>query len=216
MHRVQDRAPGRSAASRSAASRSLSDHRRRWLRGPAVALAAVAALLAGACAAPSAPAGPGGIDVDFGPVTIPLPPIEVRPPATSIPLGPCSAGYQPPGVVVRGATVTIPGIRIDPSNPIITVPNVVVTIPQLRIPAATATVSCLFVSVQIQPELILPSTVFLKAVTLNLDARTITIHDPTFQLNGVGLAVGGLPLGDIVLPLPPIVNVPLPSGAIAF
>ncbi len=205
MQPVQAHAPARS-----------SRIRRRWLRGPALALVAAAALLTGACATPSAPAGPGGIDVNFGPVTIPLPPIEVRPPATTIPLGPCSASYQPPGFQIRGATVTIPGIRVDPNNPIITVPNVVVTIPQLRVPLSTVTVGCLFLNVTIQPDVILPSTVFLKAVTLNLNSRTITIHDPTFQLNGVGLAVGGLPLGDIIIPLPPIVNIPLPTTAIGF
>jgi hypothetical protein len=206
MQAAQDGSPGRST------SRS----RKRWLRGPALALVASAALLTGACAAPSAPAGPGGIDVNFGPLTIPLPPIEVRPPATNIPLGICNIGYQPPGFRIVGATVTIPGIRVDPSNPIITVPNVVVTIPQLRIPLSTVTLSCLGLTVPVQVDVIVPSTVFLKAVTLNLTARTITIQDPTFQLNGVGLGVLGLPTGDLILPLPPIVNIPLPTTAIAF
>ncbi len=186
----------------------------RRLRGPLVAIAAVLAL-ASACAPQTPPVGGGGIGIDFGPLTIPLPPIEVRPPATTIPLPLCNVAYQPPGVKIVGATVTIPGIRIDPANPIVTVPNIVVNIPQLRIPASTVTLSCLGIPVAtVQPDVIIPSTVLIKAATLNLSARTITITDPSFTINGAG--VGILGLGDLIVPLPPIVDVPLPSGAIAF
>ena len=174
----------------------------------------VLALAGAACAPPSAPAGPGGIDVNFGPLTIPLPPIEVRPPATTIPLGICNIGYQPPGVQIVGATVTIPGIRVDPNQPIITVPNVVVTIPQLRIPLSTVGLSCGLLQLTTQVDLIIPSTVVVKAATLNLNARTITLQDPTFTINGAGLGIPGL--GDLIIPLPPIVNIPLPTTAIGF
>ena len=68
----------------------------------------------------------------------------------------------------------------------------------------------------VQPDAIIPSQVLLKVITLNLDARTITFQDPTFTITGVGLAISPLPLGDIIIPLPPIVSIPLPSGAIAF
>lgn len=169
---------------------------------------------AGACAPATHPVGGGGIDINFGPITIPLPPIEVRPPATTIPLGVCNIAYQPPGVKIVGATVTIPGIRIDPGNPIITEPNVVVNIPQLRIPLSTVTLNCLLLSVPTQVDLIIPSTVLIKAATLNLTARTITLTDPSFTINGAGLGVLGL--GDLIVPLPPIVNIPLPTAAIAF
>ena len=85
---------------------------------------------------------------DFGPLTVPLPPIEVRAPATTIPvLGLCNITYQPPGVKLVGATVTIPGIRIDPNQPIVTVPNVTVRIPQLRVPLSTVTSGSLALSV---------------------------------------------------------------------
>lgn len=186
----------------------------RRLRSPVVAMAMVVAVVGGACAPPSPDAGPGGVDVNFGPVTIPLPPIEVRPPATNIPFLVCNIGYQPPGVRIVGATVTIPGIRIDPAQPIITVPDVVVNIPQLRIPVSTLTLSCLGATLPVQVDLIIPSTVVVKAATLNLTARTITLRDPTFTINGAGLGIPAL--GDLVIPLPPIVNVPLPTTAIAF
>ena len=104
-------------------------------------------------------------------MTIPLPPIEIRPPATTIPLGLCNIGYQPPGVRIVGATVTIPGIRVDPSQPIITVPNVVVNIPQLRVPLSTVTLNCGLVSIPTQVDLIIPSTVLVRAATLNLTRR---------------------------------------------
>jgi hypothetical protein len=191
--------------------------RRRRMRAPIIAVVAMFSVLGGvACAPPSPPAGAGGVEIDFGPLTIPLPPIEIRPPATTVPLGLCSASYQPPGVKIVGATVTIPKVRIDPNNPIITVPNVKVNIPQLRIPVSTVTLSCLggLVKVTVQPDLIIPSQVLLKAVTLNLNARTITFQDPTFTITGVGLGIASL--GDLIIPLPPIVSLPLPSGAISF
>jgi hypothetical protein len=190
------------------------------MRAPIVALTAMVALFGGvACAPQSPPAGGGGIEIDFGPLTIPLPPIEIRPPAQTINLGLCSATYRPPGVRIEGATVTIPKVRIDPNNPIITVPNVKVNIPKLRVPLSTVTLSCLggVVKVSVQPDVIIPSQVLVKAVTLNLNARTITFQDPSFTITGVGLALSGpLPTGDIIIPLPPIVSVPLPSGAIGF
>ncbi len=90
-----------------------------------VAVTALAALTgAAACAPPSPPAGGGGVEIDFGPLTIPLPPIEVRAPATTIPFGVCNVAYRPPGIQIRNATLTIPKVRIDPAKPIITVPNV--------------------------------------------------------------------------------------------
>ena len=188
--------------------------RRRTAR--VMVLATLMAILGAACAPPSPPADGGGGDFDFGPLTIPLPPIEIRAPATNIPvLGICTVGYQPPGVQVRNATVTIPGIRIDGDSPIITVPNVTVKIPNLRIPLSTLTLSCLggLVQVPVQIDLIIPSTVLIRAATLNLEARTITLQNPSFTLNGAGLGVNGL---DLVIPLPPIVNIPLPTAAIAF
>lgn len=188
----------------------------RRLRAPIVAMVALISVIGGACAPQSPPAGGGGIDVNFGPLTIPLPPIEIRPPATTIPVlgGLCNIGYQPPGVRIVGATVTIPGIRVDPNNPIITVPNVVVNIPQLRVPLSTIRVQCGFLDLPVQVDLILPSSVLVRAATLNLNARTITLSDPQFTVNGAGLGILGL--GDLIVPLPPIVNIPLPSGAIAF
>ena len=179
-----------------------------------VVLATAIAVVAGACATPTPPAGGGGIAFDFGPLTIPLPPIEIRPPASTIPFGLCDVAYQPPGVNIIGATVTIPGIRIDPSFTIITVPNVVVTIPQLRIPLSTVTLACGLLSLPVQVDLIIPSSVFIRAATLNLTARTITLTDPTFTITGAGL---GIPqLGDLILPLPPIVTVPFPTSAISY
>ena len=61
------------------------------------------------------------------------PAATVRDPRTchDDPAGICDIVYRPPGVRIVGATVTIPGIRIDPNQPIITTPNVVVKIPQL-------------------------------------------------------------------------------------
>ena len=178
----------------------------RRLRGPLVGLVASFALIGGACAPQTPPAGGGGIGIDFGPLTIPL--------ATTIPVGICNIGYQPPGVQIIGATVTIPGVRVDPNNPIITVPNVVVNIPQLRLPLSTVGLNCGLINLTTQVDLLLPSTVVVKAATLNIAARTITLTDPSFTVNGAGLGIPGL--GDLVVPLPPIVAVPLPSGAIAF
>lgn len=192
---------------------SSSTPRERRVRRALAVFAAAAAISAGACAPPSPPAGGGGLDVAFGPLTIPLPPIELRAPATTIPLAVCNVAYQPPGVLINGATVTIPGIRIDPSKPIITVPNVVVRIPRLRVPLSTVTLRCGPLAVPVQVDLIVPSTIALKAVTLNLNARTITLDNPKLTLNGVGLGISGL---DLIVPLPPIVNVPLPATAISY
>jgi hypothetical protein len=190
---------------------------RRGVRQRLVAVAAVAMSLVfvgSACAPPSPPAGGGGIDIAFGPLTIPLPPIEIRPPATTIPLLPgCSINYRTVGVQVYGATVTIPGIRIDPNQPIITVPNVVVKIPNLRVPASTVGVNCLGLAPSVQVDLIIPSTVLVRHATLNLTARTITLGNPSFTLNGAGLGVNAF---SVVVPLPPIVSIPLPSSAIKF
>jgi hypothetical protein len=188
---------------------------RRRLRAPLVALVATGAIISGAACAPQSPdAGGGGIGINFGPLTIPLPPIELRPPGTNIPLALCNIFYRPPGIQIRNATVTIPGIRIDPNQPIITVPNVVVNIPQLRVPVSTITLTCGPLSIPTQVDVIIPSTVVVRAATLNLAARTITLSNPSFTVNGAGIGIPGL--GDLIIPLPPIVNIPLPSGAIAF
>jgi hypothetical protein len=178
-----------------------------------VALVSALAVVGASCAPPSPPAGGGGVDVELGPLTVPLPPIELRAPATNIPLGLCSIAYQPPGVQIRNATLTIPRVRIDPARPVITVPNVSVNIPRLRIPLSTITLRCGLLVIPAQVDLIIPSTVLVKAATLDLSARTITLTQPSFTLNGVGLGVSGL---DLVVPLPPILNVPLPTTAIAF
>lgn len=188
--------------------------KRRPRRAPlVVAFVAAVAVVGSACAPPSPPAGGGGVEIELGPLTIPLPPIEIRPPATNIPLGLCSIAYQPPGVLIRNATVTIPKVRIDPARPVVTVPNLSVRIPQLRIPLSTVTLRCGVLAVPTQVDLIIPSTVLVKAATLDLGARTITLTDPWFTLNGAGIGVLGL---DLVIPLPPIVNVPLPTSAISF
>ena len=179
----------------------------------AVAVIAALSVIGAGCAAPSPPAGGGGIDVDLGPLTIPLPPIEIRPPATTIPLALCNIGYQPPGVRLVGATVTIPRVRVDPSRPVITVPDVRVNIPQARFILSTLTLQCGLLSVPVQVDLIIPSSVLVRAVTLDLTRRTITLTNPTFTINGAGLGVLGL---DLIVPLPPIVNVPLPTTAISF
>lgn len=189
---------------------------RRRLRGPLIAIAAVMSLTGAVACAPQTPPtdGSGGAQIDFGPLTIPLPPIEVRPPATTIPLGICNIGYQPPGVQVKGATLTIPGIRISPDATIITVPNVQVRIPQLRVPVSTVNLNCGLLNLTTQVDLIIPSTVVVRAATVNLQARTVTLTNPSLTINGAGLGIPGL--GDLIIPLPPIVNVPLPSGAISF
>lgn len=171
------------------------------------------AMLGASCAPASPPAGGGGLDIDLGPLTIPLPPIEVRAPATQIPVLLCNVGYQPPGVQIRNATVTIPRVRIDPARPVISVPNVRVTIPQLRVPLSTLTLSCGPIAIPVSIDLIIPSTVTLTNATVDLNARTITLQQPTLTINGAGLGVSGL---DLVVPLPPIVNVPLQTTAIAF
>ncbi|MCC6226173.1 MAG: hypothetical protein IT195_07195 [Microthrixaceae bacterium] len=191
-------------------------HAARRLRAPLVVLAAMCALMGAACTStpPSPPAGGGGLEIDFGPLTIPLPPIEIRPPATTIPFGLCNISYRPPGVNVVGATLTIPKVRIDPSLSVFTVPNIVVRIPKLRIPLSTITLRCGFLALPVQVDLLIPSTVVVKNGTLNLAARTITIQDPSFTVNGAGLGIPGL--GDLVIPLPPIINIPLPTMAIPF
>jgi len=188
--------------------------RSRRLRAPLVAFVAAAALVSGACAPPSGPAGPGGINFALG-FTIPLPPITIRPPATNIPFGICNIGYQPPGVQIVGATVTIPGIVVDPNQPIITVPNVVVKIPQLRVPLSTVTLQCLgLINLPVQVDLIIPATVNVQAATLNIAARTITLQNPSLTANGAGFGIAGL--GDLVIPIPIDLPIPLPTTAISF
>lgn len=183
-------------------------------RGPVLAVAVVLCLIGIGCAPPSPPAGGGGVEIDFGPLTIPLPPIEIRAPATNIPFGICNIAYRPPGVNIVGATLTIPKIRVDPTRPVVTVPNVKMTIPRLRVPLSTVTLRCGLLALPVQVDLIVPSTVRIQAATLDLDARTITLTNPSFTINGAGLGIAGL--GDLVIPLPPIVDVPLPTTAIGY
>lgn len=95
-----------------------------------------------------------------------------------------------------------------------TVPNVKMTIPRLRVPLSTVTLRCGLLALPVQVDLIIPSTVRIQAATIDLDARTITLTNPSLTINGAGLGVPGL--GDLVIPLPPIVNVPLPTTAIGF
>jgi hypothetical protein len=197
--------------------------RKRRLRAPIVAAVAMVALFGGvACAPPSPPAGSGGVEVDFGPLVIPLPDFEIRPAGfTLVDIGLCSANYRPPGIRIEGATVSIPKVRIDPSHPIITVPNVKVNIPKLRVPLSTVTLTCLSgiipVSLTFQADAIVPSQVLVKAITLNLENRTITFQDPYFTITGVGVALHSvINTGDIIVPLPPIVTIPFPGGAVAF
>ena len=205
-------------------STEVAPRRKSMKRAPLVAAVALISMFGGvACAPPSPPAGGGGLEIEFGPLVIPLPPIEIRPAAQTVNLGLCSTSYRPPGIRIEGATVTIPKVRIDPNNPIITVPNVKVNIPKLRVPLSTVTLKCTVplvgtvISVSVQPDAIVPSQVLFKNITLNLNNRTITFQDPTFTITGVGLALQGpLPTGDIIIPLPPIVSVPLPSGAISL
>lgn len=185
----------------------------RALRGPAVAIAVVLSLLGLGCAAPTPPPG-NGIDIDFGPLTVPLPPIEIRAPATTIPFAVCNIAYRPPGVNIVGATLTIPKVRIDPAASVVSVPNVKVTIPRLRVPLSTLTLRCGPLALPVQVDLIIPSTVRVQAATLNLAARTITLTNPSFTVDGAGIGIPGL--GNLVIPLPPILNVPLPTTAIAF
>lgn len=192
--------------------RSPSTNRRR-LRGPALAIAVVLSLLGLGCASPTPPPG-SGIDIDFGPLTVPLPPIEIRPPATTIPFAFCSIAYRPPGVNITGATLTIPKVRIDPSAAVVSVPNVKVTIPRMRVPLSTLTLRCGALALPVQVDLIIPSTVRVQAATLNLAARTITLTNPSFAINGAGIGIPGL--GNLVIPLPPILNIPLPTTAVAF
>ncbi|MEZ5239658.1 MAG: hypothetical protein R2716_12185 [Microthrixaceae bacterium] len=188
--------------------------RRSARRAPAVALVVLVALIGVSCAPPSPPAGGGGVEIELGPLTVPLPPIEVRAPATNIPFGICSIAYRPPGVNINGATLTIPRIRIDPDEPVVTVPNVSVRIPDLRVPLSTVTLRCGLLALPVQVDLIVPSTVKVRAATLDLDVRTVTLTNPSLTLDGAGLGIPGL--GDLVIPLPPIVDVPLPTTAIAF
>jgi hypothetical protein len=90
-----------------------------------------------------------------------------------------------------------------------------VNIPQLRIPTSPVALSCLGLPpVTVQIDLIVPSQVLVQAATLNLNARTITLTNPSFTITGAGLGVLGL--GDLIIPLPPIVTLPLPTTAISF
>ena len=110
--------------------------RTRHRRGPLVAIAVVLALFGAACT-PS-PDDPGSIDIPFGPITVPLPPIGAVPPPVTVDLILCQVGYVPPAITIRNATVTIPGLRINPNTTEVGVPNVSVNLPQnnLHLPGA--------------------------------------------------------------------------------
>ena len=68
--------------------------RTRHRRGPLVAIAVVLALFGAACT-PS-PDDPGSIDIPFGPITVPLPPIGAVPPPVTVDLILCQVERRPP------------------------------------------------------------------------------------------------------------------------
>ena len=85
--------------------------------------------------------------------------------------------------------------------------------PAAACPLSTIGLQCGPLNLSAQVDLIIPSTVVVRAATLNLRARTITLQNPSFTINGAGLGINSLSL---IIPLPPIVNIPLPTTAIGF
>src|SRR3954453_9466275 len=97
-------------------------------RGPFVALAVVIAAFAGACA----PASGGGFNIAIG-GTLPLPPIVAAPAFQGGNVLGCPIGFNTPGLNITGATVTIPGINVNPGAGTVSVPNIQVNLPSIRV-----------------------------------------------------------------------------------
>jgi hypothetical protein len=176
---------------------------RRPVRTRLVGLVAVATVVSGACVP-----GGGPTTIPFGPVTIPLPPIGSKPPPTTIPLLLCNINYFPPSFQLVGATVTVPAITIDPDQGTVSVPNVVVKIPATKVGLPALGLQCGPIVVTTNVNLVIPATVKLQAAVINFNTRVLTLSDPSFTINGVGLELPGL--GGLVIPLPPI-TIPLSS-----
>ncbi len=180
-------------------------------------LLALGTLLVGvACSPPaSTGSGSGGTYIPFGPLTIPLPPIAVVPPSTTLVDAGCSIAYKPTSFYINGATVTIPGVLINPGQEIISVPNVSVNLPQTLVGSPAAVLSCpLGITLSTQVNINVPGQVKLAAAVINLQTDTLTINNPSFTLTGVGLQLKPLGLPLLTIPLPPIVTVPF--GSISF
>ena len=172
---------------------SQTTSRRVRRRGPFVALAVVIAAFAGACT----PSPGGGFDIAIG-GTLPLPPITAEPAFQGGDLFPgCPVGYNTPGLYITGATVTIPGVNINPGAGTITVANIVVHLPSIRIQLPEI-VTCIG---NIDPGILeLPPSDVVATGVLNVATGQLTINATlTIQFS-----ILGFPL-PIVIPLDPMV-----------
>jgi hypothetical protein len=189
----------------------------RRVRNSLVALLALGTLFTGVACSPAAGtgSGSGGTFIPFGPLTIPLPPIKVEPPSTTlVDLG-CSVAYKPIAFYINNATVTIPGVLINPGQEIISVPNIKVNLPQTLVGSPAAVLHCpLGITASTQVNVNVPGQVKVAAAVINLKTMTLTINNPSFTLTGVGLQLAPLGLPLVTIPLPPIVTVPF--GSISF
>ncbi len=172
--------------------------RTRHRRGPLVAIAVVLALFGAACT-PS-PDDPGSIDIPFGPITVPLPPIGAVPPPVTVDLILCQVGYVPPAITIRNATVTIPGLRINPNTTEVGVPNVSVNLPQNNLHLPGAYLSCLGLGGATEVALVIPAQVHVRSAMLNLQTGVLSLNNPTITVTGVGVNLFGLGL---IVPMPP-------------
>lgn len=140
---------------------------RRSRRGPFVALAVVLAAVAAACT----PTSGGGFNIAVG-GTLPLPPIAVAPAFQGGNVLGCQVGFTTPGLNIVGATVTIPGINVNPGAGTIGVNNITVNLPSIQVALPSIVVCGNPISLG---TITLPAHANASG-TLNLNTMTLTIN----------------------------------------
>ncbi|MFM7063313.1 MAG: hypothetical protein ACKO04_07445, partial [Actinomycetes bacterium] len=116
-------------------------------------------------------------------------------------------------IPVSGATVTLPPLNIDLSQPTITVSGASVSIPEATLAAGTFSIGCFGTTfVTLNAQLNLVGAAQIGTATIDTAARTVTLTDSTLTLDGSTISFNA-GLGDI--PLPPI-DVPIPSFTISI
>jgi hypothetical protein len=163
--------------------------RRARRRGRFVAFTIALAAVAAACTT----AG-GSFNIAIG-GTINLPTITAPPAFQGVDVFGCQIGFETPGLTIRGATATIPGVNINPGAGTITIPNIQLNLPavQVQLPSLVACGSSLNLGTISLPARV-TATGVLQVATLDLTiSATVTIP---FSILGVSFP--------IVIPLNPI------------
>ena len=108
-------------------------------------------------------------------------------------------GFNTPGINITGATVTIPGINVNPGAGTVSVPNIQVNLPSIQVQLPSLVVCSGVLNLG---TINLPAKVAATGV-LNLGAGTLTINATItipFEILGVSFPIN-IPIGPIAVQL---------------